>query len=223
MALHVGTLLAIVLYFRTELTAMTRALPGLFAADPGPHARLMRMIAVGTMPVVIVAIAFNDFIEQVLRTPAVAAGALAVGAMLMLAAERVGPPRRTEDTIGWWEAVLIGCAQAAALIPGMSRSGGTIAVGMLLGVRRDASARFTFLLAIPAMLAAAAKEGLEVASMQMPGNSTALLAVGVIVSAVMGYVTIKYFLRFLAGHTLDVFAVYRLALAAATVVWLLTR
>ena len=141
----------------------------------------------------------------------------------MLAAERVRPPRRTEDTIGWWEAVLIGCAQAAALIPGMSRSGGTIAAGMLLGVRRDASARFTFLLAIPAMLAAAAKEGLEVASMQMPGNSAALLAVGVIVSAVTGYVTIKYFLRFLAGHKLDVFAVYRLALAAATVVWLLTR
>ncbi len=67
----------------------------------------------------------------------------------MLAAERVGPRTRTEESIGWWEAVLIGCAQAAALIPGMSRSGSTISIGMFLGMRRDAAARFTFLLVNP--------------------------------------------------------------------------
>lgn len=118
---------------------------------------------------------------------------------------------------------MIGCAQAAALVPGMSRSGGTIAVGMFLGIRRDASARFTFLLAIPAMLAAAAKEAVELVEMPLPQGSGLLLVTGVVVSAITGYVTIKFFLRFLGGHKLDVFAAYRLVLAAATFVWLVSR
>lgn len=222
-ALHVGTLCAILLYFRREIVAMTVSLPRIFAPRPEAPAKLLRMIVIGTVPVVALALAFNDVIEQKLRTPAVAAAALTVGAVLMLVAERLGPRTRSEESIGWWEAVLIGCAQAAALIPGMSRSGGTIAMGMFLGIRRDAAARFTFLLAIPAMLAAAAKEGIELASMPLPAGSGSLLATGVIVSAVTGYVTIKYFLRFLASHRLDVFAVYRLALAAATVVWLMKQ
>lgn len=222
-ALHVGTLSAILLYFRAEIVGMTRSLPGIFSRAPDRPATLLRMIAIGTVPVVIIALAFNEYIEQVLRTPAVAAAALAVGALLMLIAERLGPRTRAEDSIGWWESILIGCAQAAALIPGMSRSGGTIAMGMFLGIRRDAAARFTFLLAIPAMLAAAAKEGMELTSMPLPDGTPWLLATGVVVSAVTGYVTIKYFLRFLAGHRLDVFAAYRLVLAAATIVWLLKR
>jgi undecaprenyl-diphosphatase len=220
-ALHVGTLAAILLFFRAEILAMLRSLPGILAPDPDAPARLARMIVIGTVPVVIVGLLFADFVEEVLRTPAVAAGALAVGAMLMLVAERLGPRTKAEDAIGPFDAVLIGCAQAAALIPGMSRSGGTIAMGMFLGIRRDAAARFTFLLAIPAMLAAAAKEGMELVSMPLPAGSGSLLATGVIVSAVTGYVTIKYFVRFLAGHRLDVFAGYRLVLAAATLVWLM--
>ena len=222
-ALHVGTLCAIMVFFRAEIAGMARSLPGVFSRQPDRSATLLRMIAIGTVPVVAVALAFNDFIEKVLRTPAVAAGALVVGAVLMLIAERLGPRSRGEESIGWWEAVLIGCGQAAALIPGMSRSGGTISVGMFLGIRRDAAARFTFLLAIPAMLAAAAKEAKELATMPLPPGAESLLAVGVVVSAVTGYVTIKYFLRFLAGHRLDVFAVYRLVLAAVTVVWLMKQ
>jgi undecaprenyl-diphosphatase len=159
----------------------------------------------------------------VLRTPSVAAGALAVGACLMLVAERLGPRTRAENSLTWVDALLIGCAQASALIPGMSRSGSTIAIGMFLGVRRDAAARFTFLLAIPAMLAAAAKEAIELTQMPLSSASGSLLAAGMIVSALTGYVTIKYFLRFLAGNKLDVFAAYRLLLAAATVVWLLRQ
>lgn len=222
-ALHVGTLVAIVVYFRAEIFSMTRSLPRVLAANPDPPAKLVRLIVIGTLPVVVVALAFKDVIEHVLRTPAVAAGALAAGAVLMLVAERVGPRTRSEDTIGWGEALLIGCAQAAALVPGMSRSGGTIATGMLLGIRRDASARFTFLLSIPAMLAAAAKESIEFASMPLPPGSGTLLVTGVVVSAVTGYLTIKFFLRFLAGHKLDVFAAYRLVLAGATFVWLVSR
>ena len=220
-ALHIGTLAAIVAFFRAEIVAMIHALPKALTPDPGRAGRLMRLIAVGTLPVVVVGLTMTDFIEERLRTPAVTAVTLTIGAIAMLIAERLGARRRTEDDITFLEALLIGCAQASALVPGMSRSGSTIAVGMFLGIRRDAAARFTFLLAIPAMLAAAAKEGLELAEMPLSSANYTTMAVGMVVSAAVGYVTIKYFLRFLASHRLDVFAYYRLLLAVVTVAWLL--
>ena len=220
-SLHVGTLAAIFAFFRAEIAGMARALPLAVQDTADPSARLVRCIAVGTIPVVIVGVLFNDYIEEVLRTPRVAAWALMVGAAAMMAAERASNATRAEDRLTWTDALLIGCAQASALIPGVSRSGATIAMGLFLGLRRDAAARFTFLLAIPAMLAAAGKEALELRHMTLAPGTTQLFAVGMVVSAIVGYVTIKYFLRFLAGHRLDVFAYYRFALAAATFVFLL--
>jgi len=225
-ALHIGTLAAILAFFRSEITAMVAAIPSLIspaAGVSGQPARLAQRIVAGTVPVVVVGLLFNDFIEETLRTPGVAACALAIGAVVMFAAERLATNRRAEDTVTWLDAVLIGCAQASALIPGVSRSGATISLGLLLGLRRDAAARFTFLLAIPATLAAAGKESLELAHMGVSAANAQLMIVGVIVSALVGYITIKYFLRFLAGNRLDVFAYYRWALAAATAVWLFTR
>ena len=220
-ALHVGTLAATVFFFRAEILAMVRSLPSALSTDAGPSARMSRLIVIGTIPVVIVGIVFSDVIENVLRTPAVAAGALAVGAAAMLIVERLGERRRTEHDLGWLDACLIGCAQASALIPGVSRSGSTITVGMFLGVRRDAAARFTFLLAIPAMVAAAAKEALELRHMPVATGGYEAIAAGTVASAIVGYLTIKYFLRFLGRHRLDVFAYYRLLLAGATVMWLI--
>ena len=220
-AVHIGTLAAILVFFRREVGAMTASLPAAFSRDPGEAGRLLRRIVIGTVPVVIVGLLFADVIEHVLRTPSVAAGALTLGALGMLVAERVGSRERTELQIRWTDALLIGCAQASALIPGISRSGATITVGMFLGLRRDAAARFTFLLAIPAMAAAAAKETLALVQLDVPVASLRLFGVGMVVSAAVGYLTIKYFLRFLAGNRLDVFAYYRLALAAATLIWLL--
>ena len=222
-ALHIGTLAAILAYFYGDLLAMARSLPALFSSAPDPSSRLIRLIVVGTIPIVFAGVLFSDVVEQRLRTPAVAAIALTIGALAMMAAERVGVRERTEATLGWTDALLIGCAQAAALVPGMSRSGTTIAVGMFLGMRRDAAARFTFLLAIPATLAAAGKESLELRHLGLPGDTVTLFLVGVLVSGIVGYLTIKYFLRFLAGHRLDGFAYYRLVLAATTVVWLWRR
>jgi undecaprenyl-diphosphatase len=222
-ALHVGTLAAILAFFRREVTAMGYAVPSSLSSAPDAAGRMLRAIAIGTIPVICVGLLFNDVIERVLRTPVVAAVALTVGAVAMLLAERLGSRQRVEDSLTWLDAVLIGCAQASALIPGISRSGSTIAIGMFLGFRRDAAARFTFLLAIPATLAAAGKEGLELARMGLPAETLQIVAVGLAVSALVGYVTIKYFLRFLAGHRLDVFAYYRLALAVWTVAWMATR
>jgi len=219
-ALHVGTLLAIAAYFTRDITAMIAAIPSMVSSSPSDPARMGQRIVFGTVPVVIVGLTMNDVIEGTLRTPVVAAAALAIGAAVMFVAERVGVGRRGADTVSWMDALLIGCAQASALIPGVSRSGSTIAIGMLLGLRREAAARFTFLLAIPAMLAAAAKETLELRHIALPDGSATTMIVGLVVSAVVGYLTIKYFLRYLAAHRLDVFAYYRWALAAATFIWL---
>lgn len=219
-ALHIGTLMAIVAFFRLEIASMVRALPSALSAQPSGMGLLARHIVIGTLPIVAVGLLYTDGVERALRQPAVAAAALAVGALAMLAAERLGSRRRDESTLRPIDAVLIGCAQAAALVPGMSRSGSTIAMGMLLGIRRDAAARFTFLLAIPAMLAAAGKEAIELAGMRLTADLVIVFGVGIVVSGLVGYLTIKYFLRFLAGHSLDGFAVYRLLLAAGTAVWL---
>jgi undecaprenyl-diphosphatase len=219
-ALHVGTLAAIVAFFRAEILAMCRAVPFMFAAHPTGAGRLIRMIVAGTIPIVIVGLLFTDVIEERMRTPGIAAAALAIGAVAMLVAERLGSRTRTEETIGWVDALAVGCAQAAALVPGVSRSGSTIAIGMFLGMRRDAAARFTFLLAIPATLAAAGKESLELRHLALTNQVVLLFVIGIAVSGVVGYLTIKYFLRFLAGHRLDVFAYYRILLAVVTAVWL---
>ena len=219
-ALHIGTLVAILVFFRRDIAAMAAALPSVFSPTADASARLAQRIVLGTVPVVVVGLLFNDFVEHSLRTPQVAAWALALGAAVMFAAERLGSRRRAEDSVTWMDAALIGCAQACAIIPGVSRSGSTISVGMFLGLRRDAAARFTFLLAIPATLAAAGKESLELGRMGVSAANAQLMIVGVVVSVIVGYLTIKYFLRFLAGNRLDVFAYYRWALAAVTFAWL---
>jgi len=215
-ALHVGTLAAILGYFWPDLLSMLKALPTVLSAGAGVPGRLIRLIAIGTVPAIIAGLLFNDYVETQLRTPLVAAIALAAGAVLMLVAERATSARRDEADLTVVDAALIGLAQACALVPGVSRSGSTIAIGMLLGVRRESAARFTFLLAVPAILAAAGKESIELRHMHPDGHLLTLFAVGAGVSALVGYLTIKYFLRYLTRHRLDVFAYYRLALAAVT-------
>jgi undecaprenyl-diphosphatase len=235
-AVHLGTLLAVVVYFQDDVLAMVRSLPlvmrsprantrtsapiGGRAVSPGPEAaRLIWLLAIGTIPAVVVGVLFGDVIEERLRTPAVAAAMLAVGAVALLAAERLGSKRRGEESLTMAEAFWIGCAQAAALVPGVSRSGITIALAMLLGLRRADAARFTFLLGIVAILGAAARELPEMMALGLGEEGAALFAVGIVSSAITGYLAVKYFIRFLAGHSLDPFAWYRLLLAAVVVIW----
>jgi undecaprenyl-diphosphatase len=222
-ACHVGTLLAVVAYFRTDVVRLTVTSPGALAGRDGAWERLGRLIVLGTIPVVIVGVLFADAIETTLRSPAVVAATLAIGAIGLLVAEWAGSKRRGEESIGYGEALAIGVAQASALVPGISRSGATLTVAMLLGLRREAAARFVFLLSLPAVLAAALKEGMELAEVGVAGLPVTLFLVGLVVSGVVGYLTVKYFIRYLAGHSLHVFAIYRLVLAAVTVLWLMMR
>jgi undecaprenyl-diphosphatase len=220
-ACHVGTLLAVVVFFRRELTGAAMSVPEAVRGNQAPAARLLRLMVAGTVPIVLVGLTLGDFIERELRTPAVAAVTLAVGGVVLLAAERWRTGIRTEDTLTLGEALGLGFAQSAALVPGVSRSGATIAVALLMGVRRDAAARFSFLLGVPAILAAAGKEALDLWTEPLGASAVPLFAVGVATSAIVGYLTVKYFLRYVARHRLDVFAIYRLLLAAAVPLWLL--
>lgn len=219
-ACHVGTLLAVAAYFRREIVRLALAAPGSLAGRDGDWERAVRLIVVGTIPVVIAGGLFADAIETTLRSPAIVAWTLAIGGAGLLLAEKVGARSRQAGTLGYGEAFGIGVAQAAALVPGVSRSGATVTVAMLVGLKREEAARFTFLLSLPAVLAAAGKEGLELARTGADGWPVAVCTIGLATSAVVGYLTVKYFIRYLAAHSLVVFAAYRFLLAAATVAWL---
>jgi undecaprenyl-diphosphatase len=221
-ALHVGTLVAILIYFRRDIAVLLAAAPEALSANRGPG-KVARVIAIGTIPVVIVGVLFAKWLEEHLRTPAVIAATLAIGGLWLLAAERFGARTRDEDALTAGHALLVGTAQASALVPGMSRSGSTIAMAMLLGLTRESAARFSFLLGIPAIAAGAAKEGLHIFKTGVTAHDGQLFAIGMLASAAVGFLTIKFFLKYLTGHSLNVFAYYRLALAAITVVWLLSR
>jgi undecaprenyl-diphosphatase len=221
-ACHMGTLLAVVLYFRKDVTAMIAAVPGALSGGGGEYERLVRLIIVGTLPLVAVGLLFGEWLES-LRSPAVVATTLAVGGAGLIIAERLGTRTRSDTSVGYLEAAAIGLAQSAALVPGVSRSGATLTLALLLGLKRDKAARFVFLLSLPAVPAAAGGEALKLREAGTAGIPVTLFVVGLVVSAVVGYVTIKFLLQYLANHSLTVFAYYRFALSAATVIYLVTR
>lgn len=224
-ACHVGTLGAVVAYFRADLAAMAAGVPGLLRRPVWPAdaaGRRLRLIAVGTVPVVIGGVLLAGAIEDTLRTPWVTVVTLTAVAVLFLLVERTGRATRGEEAVTPAIALAIGVAQAAALVPGVSRSGATIMTGMFLGLRREAAARFSFLLGVPAIVAAAAHEGLPLVTSGMGAEQARLFLIGMGVSAVVGYATIKYLLKYLVSHSLASFAWYRIALAAVVAVWLLS-
>lgn len=224
-ACHVGTLGAVVAYFRADLFELAAAVPGLFRRPLWPArgaGRRLRLIAVGTVPVVIAGLLLAGAIEDSLRTPWVTVVTLVAVAVLFLVVERRGRGTRGEEALEPATALAIGVAQAAALVPGVSRSGATITAGMFSGLRREAAARFSFVLGVPAILAAAAHEGLPLIRAGMGREQASLFVIGMGVSGLVGYVTIKYFLKYLVSHTLAPFAWYRIALAAVTAVWLMS-
>ena len=221
-ACHVGTLAAILFYFRHDLVALLDGVPYLHTPGAHPAAKRLWFIALATVPAVIVGGAFGDVVDG-LRAPAVIAATLGVGGLLMVLAERLGTQQRGHEGLTLGEAMAIGVAQACALVPGVSRSGATITMALFLGLTREAGARFSFVLGIPAMLGAASLEGLKLAraDVGLDAATAQVFVVGMVVSGVVGYLTVRFFLRYLVSHTLHAFAAYRLALAAVTVAWLL--
>lgn len=210
-AVHVGTLVAVVAYFRVELWQMLLAwfisLTGRFT----PEARLAWAVIIGTLPVGIAGFLLKDWIESALRSPLVIAVATIGFGLLLWVGERLGKKVRDEHTIGWRDALLIGVGQALALIPGTSRSGATMTAGMLLGLTPTAAARFSFLLSIPVILLAGGLSALEVAE----GNDPLVwgdLALGALLAAISAYFCIHYFLKLVTRIGMMPFIIYRLLL-----------
>lgn len=230
-ACHLGTLAAVILYFHREMALMLGSVPRLFEgfpAIPGPNdrsdredgARLVWLLVIGTLPAIAVGLLFNGAIEEHLRTPQVAAVTLALGALGFFVAERAGTRTRGASSLTVAEVIWIGSAQALALVPGVSRSGATLTVALLFGLRRPEAARFVFLLSIPAIIGAAASEAPKALRVGLGGGTGTIFAIGIASSAVVGYFAVRYFIRYLANHSLDLFAWYRLALALCVAVWL---
>ena len=231
-ACHVGTLISLLVYFRREMEQMLASLPRmswpggrepLSGVDSGPQdpgSRLIWLLVIGTIPAVIVGALFSEQIEEHLRRPPIAVTALALGAVGLLIAERAGEKTRGDESLTMSEAFWVGCAQAMALIPGVSRSGATLTVALLLGLRRAEAARFIFLLGTPAILAAALNEAPKVLTAGSDGDTATLFLVGAVTSAIVGYLAVRFFIHYLAKHSVDLFAWYRIVLAAASVVWL---
>lgn len=206
--IQLGTLVAVFWYFRADIVAITRdTLAG--------RSKLGWMIAVGTLPIVVLGFLFRHRIEWMNRSLHVIAYAMIGVGVLLALAEVMSKRRRNHlglSGIGWLDAVAVGVAQAVALIPGSSRSGCTIAGGLFCGFDRETAARFSFLLSLPAILAAGVFEMREI---QWSSSGELLtLSVATLVAGVSGYASIAFLLGYLRRHTLWLFIVYRVVVGA---------
>jgi undecaprenyl-diphosphatase len=209
-ALHVGTLAAVLFYFfRTWLEVAARG----FGLDYGSDAELRKRpmllwyLALGSLPIGALGFAFKDQAETAWRNPFVMGGMLVGVGILMWAAERAGRRERGMGDISWTDSAAIGAAQALAIVPGTSRSGITIVAGLFRGLDRDTAARFSFLLSTPAIAGAAAKAFYDL--MKQGHVEWGPFLAGAGVSAVTGFVVIGWFLRYLRQGALNIFIYYR--------------
>lgn len=214
--LHGGTFLAVLLYFRKEwITLGEQGIRSLKRAEDPRKFVLLGALILGTLPAILVGGLFAGMIEEHLRSPLVTVATLSGFGLLLWWADRSGWQRRGLDTIRFRDGLLIGAAQALALIPGVSRSGITITAALWLGINRADSARFSFLLGTPIIALATLARLYELAaSPSADAVPLAPLLVGVLFSFSTGFLCIKYFLRFLQKYTLLFFVIYRFVLAA---------
>ena len=210
---QLGTESAVLVYFRhdisTIVTAWARSLRSRVPRTD-PHARLGWFVILGTAPIGILGLAFQDQIETALRDLRLVAATLIIFGLVLGVADRVAANRRPLETMTARHALALGLAQALALIPGVSRSGGTISAGLLLGYTRLAAARYAFLLAVPAVLASGGLELTKIGAGPTPAWGPTALAT--VVAFGTGYLVIAWFLRYISTHRYTPFVWYRVGL-----------
>jgi len=213
-AVHVGTLSAVVWYFRKEVASMSvdwfasigqRRLIG--------ESRLAWAVIMGTIPVGLAGLLLHDFVDTQLRSPLVIAWATIGFGLLLWLADVKGKRQRDEHRINWKDVLVIGLAQALALIPGTSRSGITMTAALFMGLTRQAAARFSFLLSIPTIVMAGGYKGLKLLEETAPVDWLALV-LGIVLSGITAYVCIYYFLKLLDRMGMLPFVIYRMVLGA---------
>lgn len=213
-ALHAGTLAAILAFFWRDWLDLFRKFfagmnDGTWKTGEG---RLVWFIVLATIPAGILGVKYEHVVEESFRNPVLIAASLIAISLVMWAADRFSAKAAGMDRMTLGHAVVIGCAQAVALVPGVSRSGSTIIAGLMTGYTRESAARFSFLLSTPVIAGAAV---LKLHKLHLAPGEALPFAVGTACSAVVGYLSIKFLLQYLNRHSLALFVWYRLALAAA--------
>ena len=212
--LHMGTLVALLIYFRLEIIGLVVGVLGQ-GPDPAAARRIVRFLIIGTIPAVIAGLALGGFFEHAFERPYESSIELVITALILIGTEKFGE-RAVRHPLDDQRAAAIGVAQAVAILPGISRSGSTIGAGLLAGLSREEATRFSFLLSIPAIAGAGV---LDLAKGDL--IVTAASVTGTLVSGITGYLSIHYLLRFVRTHSLTVFAWYLIAIGpiSALVIW----
>jgi undecaprenyl-diphosphatase len=208
-ALHLGTLLALLIYYRDEWIAMARSVAG----GQSTERRLLQLLIVASVPGAIIGLAFEKQAETTFRSPLLIAIAMAVLAVLLWLFDKLSPQKRTISEMTYWDALVIGFSQALAIIPGVSRSGATITMARAVGVERGDSANFSFLMATPIIAGAGLVEARKLFHEGLDWS----VGLGFISAAVFGLVAIAFLIRYVRTRDYVVFAVYRLLVAALVI------
>ena len=225
-ALHFGTLLALLTYFAADLVRMLRdyfsrwRLPGGFW--PAQRQYLLPLIF-GCFPAALAGFFMEDLVESKLRSPGLVAALMAGMGLVLYLADRLGKKTKPLAETRPMDWLTVGVSQALALFPGVSRSGITITAGLAVGMRREAAARFSFLLSIPIVAGASAMAARKMLHSGVPADERAAFIVGILTAAVFGYICIKFLLVYLRTRSVNVFVWYRLAFAAVVAVTLLLK
>ncbi|MBR9976939.1 MAG: undecaprenyl-diphosphatase UppP [Bacteroidetes bacterium] len=211
---QIGTLIAVFIYFRKDISILSMAFTrSLVVMRPfaTPESRMAWWILFGTIPIGVLGLLFKDLIETEFRSLTVIAISLIVLALLLGVAEWAGKRKRSASELNFLDVQLIGIAQAFALIPGGSRSGTTIMAGLFLNLKREDAARFSFLLGIPAITLSGLYQLYQLRS-ELLGDLGIALVINVVVSGIVGFLSIAFLLRYLRSHSTALFIVYRIAL-----------
>lgn len=206
-----GTLVAVFIYFWRDVAALVGAfVDGLIHRRPlgTPEARLAWLIIVATLPAGVIGFVFKDYFESTFSAPAASAVQLLVTGLMLAASERLGRQTRALSNLGWLDAVVIGLAQTISILPGISRSGATMAGGLVRDVEREAAARFSFLMSIPALLGAGLIAMADLVASGGVSSELPNISAGFIAAAITGYLAIAGLLAYLRRRPLYVFAAY---------------
>lgn len=218
-ALHFGTFIAIFFYFRKDLTTLVKdGVTGLYQPGDQRTLRLPWLIVLASVPAAIVGKSMEEPIEAIFRSsPQMIAAMLIIFGVALGLSDRFGRQQLTISQISLKTAMLIGCFQCLALIPGVSRSGITITAALFLGLARSDAARFSFLLSLPIVFGAALLKGLHLARHGVEAGMMLPMLTGIAVSAITGYISVAFLLRFVQSRTLWPFVWYRIAVGGAVV------
>ena len=209
-ALHLGTLVALLIYFQRDWIDLVRS--GIQYLRGRSKDPLFFYIVLATIPAGLAGLFLEKLADRELRDVRVIALALIVLALILVLAELRGRKQKTLAQMSLADAMAVGCAQALALVPGVSRSGVTITAGLFRGMKRDAAARFSFFLSTPLIAGAAGKKLIDVLQEGLPSTAMSSFIAGILASGVVGYLAIKLLLRYLQQHSTFVFVYYRIAL-----------